>query len=142
MSYIPDYRTKANYDALNADDKAFLDGYHAAVRELMSHLTDKIDSFEDFDMIEVELLDRLEGRFSEEEQRKILEAILGEVATVACINEREMWCGIVESADYIPENWEPEDLDGGPYVREDNKKRSGEPMYSDEDYGIEEEGAE
>ena len=144
MSYIPDYRTKANYEALNAEDKAYFDGYHRAITDLMDYLTGSIDCFEDFEEIDSDLLDRLEGRFNEKEQADIIEAIIAEVGHANWVNEMETWCGLIEGAEYLPEEWEPEDLSGGPYIHEENKDRQrGEALYQDSDYGcVEEEGAE
>ena len=141
MSYIPDYRTRNNYGKLGEDTQEYLSGYHQAIADLTASLFG-VECFEDFGDIPAELLDRLEGRFDEDEQKSVIGAILSEVGTIANINEREAWCGLVESDPSVPEDYEPEDLDGGPYIFEENKRRKGEPMFSDEDYGYYEQAKE
>lgn len=137
MSYIPDFRTHNNFERLGEDTQEYLTGYHQAITDLMGYLTGNVDCFEDFDELDAELLDRLEGRFSEDEQRDIIRAILLEVGGIANINEKEAWCGLLESDPEFPDDFEAEDLDGGPYIREENKRKKGEPLYLPEDYGFE-----
>ena len=136
MSYIPDYRTKKNFARLGEDTQEFLLGYHQAIADIMCYLTGSVESFDDIENLDEDTVEHLVKEFTGEEESNIIDAILSVVGNAAWVNELEAWCGLMESDPSVPEDYEPEDLFGGPYVREENKRKNGEAMFADEDYGF------
>ena len=89
MSYIPDYRKET--DKLNEVDKAYIDGYRAAIGDVLSF----------FDNIYDEVALSIE--------KEIISNVLARLGEWMQTSEKEAVCSLFDNADYLPDDIELED---------------------------------
>lgn len=89
MSYIPDYRKET--DKLNEADRAFVEGYRAAMRNVEC----AFDNLDDKDALSIET--------------EIIEKVKEDVMDYMECSETEVVCALFDNADYLPEDVELED---------------------------------
>ena len=86
MSYIPDYRKET--DKLNELDRAYIDGYRAAIEDMFCSF-DNINDEEDLSIV-----------------KEITAKVKAHLEKWMQFEEKEVVCSLFDNADYLPEDIE------------------------------------